>query len=156
MNKRILLPVLIIFILLSVFAVAFYLFKKNNTIKGVGDTKNICFEKKCFLVELAKNQKEIERGLMFRESLEDNRGMLFIFQREGNYSFWMKNTLIPLDIIWINEEKNIVFINKNTQPCEEEACPSVNPGTEARYVLELNGGISEKMGLSVGDSATFK
>jgi uncharacterized protein len=145
MRKKIILA----FFVFIIPVLIFFLFQKEKAGK-------VCFKNNCFIVEIAKTQKELTRGLMFRGSLQEDRGMLFIFQEDGNYPFWMKNTLIPLDIIWINEEKNIVFINKNTQPCKEEICPSVNPGAEARYVLELNGGIAEKIGLSVGDMATFK
>jgi len=88
---------------------------------------------------------------MSRESLEPNQGMLFIFEKEGEYPFWMKNTLIPLDIIWINGEKNVVFVSQNTQPCLEDPCPTIEPNEKAKYVLEINGGISKEMGLAVGD-----
>ena len=61
----------------------------------------------------------MKNGLMFRENMDSDRGMLFIFEKEGEYPFWMKNTLIPLDIIWINKDKEVVFISENAQPCEE-------------------------------------
>ncbi len=93
---------------------------------------------------------------MFREKLDLDKGMLFIFEEEGEYSFWMKNTLIPLDIIWINKAKEVVFISGNTQPCQEEySCSSINPGKNAKYVLEINAGIAEKIGLKVGDKITI-
>ena len=98
----------------------------------------------------------MSRGLMFREKMDADKGMLFIFEKEGEYPFWMKNTLIPLDIIWINEDKEVVFISENAQPCNEEySCSSINPGNNAKYVLEINGGISEKIGLKIGDKANF-
>jgi len=93
---------------------------------------------------------------MFREKLDSNKGMLFIFDREGEYPFWMKNTLIPLDIIWINEKKEVVFISENTQPCEKDPCLSVNPGKNAEYILEVNGGAAQKIGLNMGDTLNFK
>lgn len=96
------------------------------------------------------------QGLMERQSLNKNEGMLFIFKQEGIYPFWMKNTLIPLDIIWISKEKKIVFINKNSQPCGTADCPIINPGVKAKYVLEINAGISEEIGLETGDPATFR
>ena len=81
-----------------------------------------------------------------------NEAMLFVFPEEGEYPFWMKNTLIPLDIIWINQEKEVVFIGENLQPCKEEYfCPLVRPDKNAKYVLEVNKGIVEKIGLEVGD-----
>jgi uncharacterized membrane protein (UPF0127 family) len=95
--------------------------------------------------------EERKKGLMFRENLDPEKGMLFIFEEEGRHGFWMKNTLIPLDIIWINGNKEVVFINKNTQPCKEDACPIIEPTEDAKYVLEMNESFSEKIGLSVGN-----
>ena len=68
----------------------------------------------------------------------------------------MKNTLIPLDIIWINTNKEIVFIKENVQPCGESLCQSINPAKSAKYVLEINGGISKEIGLSVGQKANLE
>ncbi|HIH36825.1 MAG TPA: DUF192 domain-containing protein [Methanocellales archaeon] len=107
----------------------------------------------CFYVELAATPDDRTLGLMFREHLDPDKGMLFIFEEEGVRPFWMKNTLTPLDIIWISEDQEVVFISKNTQPCKTDICPGINPGKKAKYVLELNGGISDKIGLSVGDKA---
>jgi uncharacterized membrane protein (UPF0127 family) len=92
---------------------------------------------------------------MFREDLDPNRGMLFIFEEEGVYPFWMKNTLIPLDIIWIDKSKTVVFISKNTLPCEQEPCPTINPRKKAKYVLELCGGTADRIGLKAGDRLVF-
>lgn len=116
----------------------------------------VCFERNCFSVELAKTAQQQEQGLMFRESLESNQGMLFIFESLGNYPFWMKNTLIPLDIIWINSNQEIVFISRNTSICKEEPCQSINPNKEAKYVLEINAGISEEINLNIGDKLELK
>ena len=113
----------------------------------------VCINDNCFYVELATTPDERALGLMFREHLDPDKGMLFIFEEEGVHPFWMKNTLIPLDIIWISEDKEVVFISKNTQPCKTDICPSINPGKKARYVLEVNGGVSDKIGLNVGDKA---
>lgn len=115
----------------------------------------VYFKDHCFYVELAQTADEKTRGLMFREHLNPDRGMFFIFEDEGEYSFWMKNTLIPLDIIWINKNKEAVFISRDTQPCKTEPCPTINPGIKAKYVLELNGGTAEKIGLTVGDRLEF-
>lgn len=121
------------------------------------EQSQVCFKNYCFDVELAKTAEEMNNGLMFREGLNSNRGMLFIFEKEGEYPFWMKNTLIPLDIIWINKGKEVVFISENTQPCEEgKPCLSVNPDKDAEYVLEVNGGTAKKIGLKVGDKITIR
>jgi uncharacterized protein len=119
------------------------------------ENEQVCIESECFDVEVVNTKADRERGLMYREDLDSDSGMLFIFDREGIYPFWMKNTLIDLDIIWINEDKEIVFISKNTQPCEADPCLSVNPNKKAKYVLEINGGLSEENGFSIGDDVEF-
>ena len=81
---------------------------------GLNNLTDICFKEYCFSVELATTDQERARGLMYREAVNNNSGMLFIFNQPDRHSFWMKNTLIPLDIIWLNDNKQVVFINKNT------------------------------------------
>ena len=126
-----------------------------------GSKNQICFKANCFFVEVAKTESEKEQGLMFRTKLDPDKGMLFIFDNEGEYSFWMKNTLIPLDIIWMDKNYKIVFISKNIQPClsseagRQNDCPFVSSGVNAKYVFEINGGTAEKIGLKVSDQAEF-
>ncbi|MBU2539753.1 DUF192 domain-containing protein [Patescibacteria group bacterium] len=122
--------------------VAVFLYKK---------TAVVCFGNNCFAVKIANNPTTRELGLMFRKSLDENQGMLFIFPKEETYSFWMKNTSIPLDIIWINQNKKVVFISKNNQPCKINPCPLINQSIPAKYVLEINGGLSDKINLKVSD-----
>lgn len=98
-------------------------------------------------VEVSDDQEERAKGLMFRDNLDG--GMLFVFEEPGVYSFWMKDMLISLDIIWINDNK-IVFIQENAQPCVN-SCTSYNLGIESEYVLELNAGEVSKLNLEVGD-----
>ena len=114
-------------------------------------TNQVCFKNNCFEVELAVTAEEQTKGLMFRENLGIGKGMLFVFSQEGEYSFWMKNTLIPLDIIWIDKDKKVVFISENTQPCLENDCPSISPGKKAQYVLEVKGGTVQKISLAIDD-----
>lgn len=110
-----------------------------------------CFNKKCFSVEIANNDESRTRGLMYRQSLPKDSGMLFVFDKEGEYPFWMKNTLIPLDIIWIDKDKKVIYINENTQPCKTENCASYGTSKNAKYVLELNAGQVKEIGLKAGD-----
>jgi uncharacterized membrane protein (UPF0127 family) len=117
-----------------------------------GTERQVCFKNNCFSVELAQTEVERNGGLMLRNELPADRGMLFIFEQEGLYAFWMKNTLIPLDIIWINQNKEVVFIAENVQSCIQDFCPSINPDNNASYVLELNAGTANKIGLKVGDT----
>ena len=142
---------LVIFVVVLVY---FYLYFSRTLFSPSSQqysTGSVCFKENCFSVELAKTEAERERGLMYREKLDENKGMLFIFDKEGIYPFWMKNTLIPLDIIWISSENKVVFIGQNTRPCKSLICLSVTPSVKAKYVLELNAGTSEKIGLRLGD-----
>jgi uncharacterized protein len=106
-------------------------------------------------IEIADTPAKRERGLMHRTFLKESAGMLFVFDKPGLYSFWMKNTLIPLDIIWINEDKKIVHIAYNFQPCFVSKCPTVKSSTEALYVLEVNGGWVKRNNVKVGDLVQF-
>jgi uncharacterized membrane protein (UPF0127 family) len=116
----------------------------------------VCFGSDCFFVKLAKTDAEREKGLMFQKSLDKNSGMLFVFPAEGIYPFWMKNTLVSLDIIWIDGNKKVVFIKENAQPCQPgEECPLIYPEAAAQYVLEINAGLSPKNNIKIGDTADF-
>lgn len=149
----------IILVILVIFSI-FYLFFRSDIILSPSTQQNlenkVCFGENCFFVELAKNKLEIEKGLMNRDKLAGNEGMLFIFPKEKVYSFWMKNTLIPLDIIWIDKNKKVVFIKENAQPCKSLICPSINPLVKAGYVLEINGGLAKKNGIKLNDTVLFQ
>lgn len=145
MKKEIIL-IIIVFLIVAIGGI-FIFYKKEQNL--------ICFKNYCFNVELAQTPEELSNGLMYREKLDSDKGMFFIFDGAGEYPFWMKNTLIPLDIIWINEKKEVVFINENTQPCKENPCPTINPRKNAEYVLEINSGTAQKIGLNVGDALDF-
>ncbi len=101
-------------------------------------------------IEIADDNEERMKGLMFRENLGENSGMLFIFEDESTQSFWMKNTLIPLDIIFINEGFEIVDI-KNAVPCTADPCRIYSSEKPAKFVLEVNSGFAAKNGISIGD-----
>jgi uncharacterized protein len=101
--------------------------------------------------EIVDTPSAIERGLMFRESLPPNEGMLFVFERTGVYPFWMKNTLVPLDIIWLDEDWRIVSIAASVPPCRADPCPTSPPDGPARYVVEVNAGFTRRHGIARGD-----
>jgi len=126
-------------------------------LSGCNDSKTgrACFNEKCFTVEVASTPLERAKGLMNRQYLDSDKGMLFMLEDEGIHNFWMKGMLIPLDIIWINESMDVVYLSRNVQPCKTEACKSITPDAKARYVLELNAGVANEIGLAVGDKATF-
>lgn len=104
-------------------------------------------------IEIAETNERRHIGLMFREKMEENQGMLFIFQDNEEQGFYMKNTLIPLDIIFIDSKKQIIKIYKNTTPLSEESLPSGKP---ALYVVEVNGGFTNKFNIKEGDYIDFK
>ncbi len=104
-----------------------------------------------FTVEVAVTAPERSRGLMFREEMAADHGMLFIFEQEGDRYFWMKNTPLPLDIIYIDAAGRIVSIAADTTPFSEQTIPS---GAPAKYVLELNAGTSAESGIKVGDTVS--
>lgn len=104
-------------------------------------------------VELADTPNERALGLMYRKGMAENQGMLFLFPEEEPRSFYMKNTEFPLDIIYLNKDLQIVSIVKNAKPYDESSMPSEAP---AMYVLEINGGLSDKWGISAGDSITYQ
>ena len=104
-------------------------------------------------IEIADNPYERETGLMHRDAMDDLQGMLFIFDAEGARGFYMKNTLIPLDIIYLNSRGEIVSTVEQAQPKNETTLPSQAP---AQYVLELNGGLYAKWGLENGDRISWE
>lgn len=106
-------------------------------------------------VEIADNPTKRALGLMYRSELDKNKGMLFSYPNEGNYSMWMKNTLIPLDIIWINSKNQVVHVVENVKPCEEDPCASYSSPYQAKYVLEVNSGFAKDNDITPGIEITF-
>jgi uncharacterized protein len=140
-----------IIILIAIFLSLLFWFNRRDM-----RTTEACFKEHCFIAEVAKTQAQRSQGLMFRKSLWSNGAMLFVFDTSGVHSFWMKNCLIPLDIIWLDDDYKVVAIKPNNKPCPAEGpCPSINPNVLASYVLEINAGLSSKMGLKEGDYFSF-
>ena len=113
---------------------------------------------KTIRAELATSPADQQRGLMFRPRLAADRGMLFVFAQPAARPFWMFQTLIPLDIIWLDSNRTIVFISANTPPCppeKGESCPNYGGAQPAQYVLELAAGAAAANGLKVGDVLQF-
>jgi uncharacterized membrane protein (UPF0127 family) len=103
-----------------------------------------------YSLELALTPEEQTLGLMFRESLPERTGMLFVFPETAPHHFWMKNTMIPLDMIWMDEGGKVVFISANTPPCKADPCPNYGPDGPVRTVLEIAGGKAQAEGIAVG------
>lgn len=112
--------------------------------------REVIINENTFDVEIADNPAERAKGLMFKKELKENSGMLFIFPISDKHSFWMKNTLIPLDIIWIDKDQEIVYIHENAQPCRD-ICNSITPDKDAKYVLEINAGLTKEYNFKVRD-----
>ena len=102
-------------------------------------------------VEIADSPEERAKGLAYRDSLAEQTGMLFVFENSGILRFWMKDTLISLDIIFIDENMGIVKIIRNAQPCLREPCEIYSSFSFAKYALEINGGEAERLGINEGE-----
>lgn len=146
----------VIFLILTIIFISLFFYLAGTVFSPSSSyysSDSVCFKEDCFLVKVAKTDFERYQGLMFQKNLPEDEGMFFVFEKEDIHLFWMKNTLIPLDMIWINKDNKVVFINKNTQPClEEEECPSIDPRIKAKYVLEINAGASEESRIKIGDT----
>jgi uncharacterized membrane protein (UPF0127 family) len=106
-----------------------------------------------YVIELADTDNTRALGLMYREQMAVDEGMLFIFPDTDVRAFWMKNTLIPLDILYFDQNRKLVSISKNTPPCKNTTtrCPSYPSAKPAKYVLEINAGLSQQYGYKTGD-----
>ena len=135
-----------IYLIFNFFLISFYTFS-NEKINVSIYNKNITFN-----VEVAKTIEERRTGLMYRKKLLNNEGMLFIFPREKIIQLWMKNTYIPLDVIFISENKVIVDIKKNMEKLSETI---VKSKVKSRYVLEFNAGLINKLDIKIGDKVLF-
>jgi len=125
-------------------------FKKEGNLKLVRSTNDSLIA--TLDIEIAEGEYETATGLMYRSSMEDHQGMLFIFERESPLSFYMKNTQFPLDIIYLNEDLQIVEVYRDTKPFDPTPLPSRKP---AKYVLEVNAGLVAQWKLLPIDRAEF-
>jgi uncharacterized membrane protein (UPF0127 family) len=103
-----------------------------------------------YRLELALTPEDQAQGLMFRENLPDRTGMLFVFPEAAPHHFWMKNTMIPLDMIWMDEGGRVAFVSAHTPPCKADPCPTYGPDSSVSQVLEIAGGMAEKEGIREG------
>jgi hypothetical protein len=107
-------------------------------------------------LEIARTPEEHARGYMFRQKVGRREGMLFLFDQEDFHSFWMKNCLVSLDLIWLSGDLQVVYFESDVPPCRHDPCPGYAPMRKARYVLEVRGGTAGKAGLRVGDFIQVK
>jgi uncharacterized membrane protein (UPF0127 family) len=107
-------------------------------------------------LELALTDEEKQLGLMFRDSLPADRGMLFIFEADGPLQFWMKNTFIPLDFVWVSASGQVVDVRANVPPCRADPCPGYDSSKPARAVLEVNSAFAAAHGVRPGVQLRFE
>lgn len=109
-----------------------------------------------YTVEVARTPEEQAQGLMFRESLPERSGMIFLFSDREVHRFWMKNTMISLDMVWMDEGGKVLFISAQTPPCRADPCPSYGPDSPAAMVLEIAGGKAAQEKIVVGSVLHFR
>jgi hypothetical protein len=115
----------------------------------------VCYNRVCYQVEIASTPETRTRGLQFRTEMARDHGMLFVFSENRPHAFWMKDTLIPLDMIWMDYGHRVVHIERNVPPCHSDPCPVYRPDQDATYVLELNAGQADRWGLKRGSRVEF-
>lgn len=121
-----------------------------------GTTPWVELKGKRFNVEIADDTAERERGLMFRDEMDADRGMLFIHDSEAPLAYWMKNTKIPLDILYFDHQRKLVSAQLRVPPCSKgDQCPPYPSEGVALYVLELNAGTADAIGAKDGDELIF-
>ena len=104
-----------------------------------------------YAIEIADDDAERARGLMYRDAMEAGHGMLFIHEAEEPQAYWMKNTKIALDMLFFDAERRLVSVQRDVPPCLADPCRGYSSGAPARYVLELNAGQATKIGVHPGD-----
>jgi uncharacterized membrane protein (UPF0127 family) len=148
LRKRNILAVLLAVVIISTVSTAYLLLRPANMpeIRIAGVT---------LIVELAKTPAEQSKGLSGRDNLPVDHGMLFVFDHEDLWGFWMIDMKFPLDIIWFNSDRQAVYVLKNLPPCTPQGCPVFEPPTKATYVLEVNTGFAQIHNVTLGTSFTF-
>ena len=140
-----------------ILVVMFYLFVERYAFSQEESdltTKKVCINNICIEAEVVISRESVGKGLMFRNSLPEKQGMLFIFGKEDRHSFWMKNMIFPLDMIWIDSHKKIVAISQDVEPCSD-SCVDIVPLAKSKYVLEVNSGFTKKNNINIGDQVEF-
>lgn len=135
-------------VILATVTVGYLLFPQPETIR-------IVIRGVTLIVEVARTTADQQKGLSGRDSMPVDRGMLFIFEHEAVWSFWMKDMRFALDIIWFNRDRVAVFILQGLPPCNPQDCPVYTPTSTSLYVLEVNAGFVRTHELSLGDQFFF-
>jgi uncharacterized protein len=147
-------PLIIIIALLFILFISYKTIIKEET--NYPKITQMQFENNAVLdIEVADEESEKKQGLMYRKSLDYNKGMIFIYEQENILNFWMKNTLIPLDIIFLDSNKSIISITKNMNPCKEDPCKIYSSKMPARYAIETNSGYVENNNIQTNQKVKF-
>lgn len=107
-------------------------------------------------VEIAADDPTRAQGLMYRDRVPEGTGMLFLFPQSGEYPFWMKDCIVSLDMVWLDDQRRVVHVEHNVPPCKADPCPSYPPHAVAKYVLELGAGQAAKHKVENGSTLTFE
>ena len=119
------------------------------------NTARIEFGGVTLTVEIAKSTADQQKGLSDRDSMASNHGMLFVFDTEANWGFWMNGMRFSLDIIWFDSQRHVVYIEQGLAPCTPQDCPIYSPPLAAMYVLEVNAGFVKNHNIVSGDTFQF-
>jgi uncharacterized protein len=118
---------------------------------------NVSVNGQVLIADIAATDEQIVKGLSVKNTLAENEAMLFVFDHEAEYTFWMKNMKFPIDIIWIDADKTVVHIEHSLQPCSSDLlCPTYKPVDDSLYVLETVGGFAEKHNIAKGTRVEFE
>jgi uncharacterized membrane protein (UPF0127 family) len=118
----------------------------------VGHKENrACYKAQCYTLELAVTVEQKAKGLQQRDQLGQDQGMLFFMNNQAAQKFWMKETLIPLDMIWLDDFGTIAYIEHAAVPCEKDPCATYGPNFPASYVLEINSGEAARLDMHLGE-----
>jgi uncharacterized protein len=122
---------------------------------SASNTVQVQFGKVTLSVEVAKSAADQQKGLSDRDAMANDHGMLFVFDSEATWGFWMKDMRFSLDIIWFDSQRHVVYVEKSLTPCTPQDCPIYTPPTKAMYVLEVNAGFIQNHKIALGDTFQF-
>ena len=152
MLKKILKFILIIVVIIIVYLLIVNFWPKGGS-KVIFNTASGAHE---YAVEVSDNKDTRTKGLMERDTLEKNKGMIFIFEEERIPAFWMKNMRFPLDMVFMDKNLKVVDYYENVPACKADPCPHYLPNTNSKYVVEVNAGTVKEIGLTRGDMVEYK
>lgn len=143
----------VIILLLGVLAYFLLAFSGVVDLPRAREHARIEFPGASFTVEIPNTPYRVKRGFQGRKTLSPGAGMLFVLPKVQVVHFWMKDTLIPLDMIWLDENRHVLHIESAVPPCTASPCPQYGPALPAKYVLEVNAGQAGMAGIRIGDQA---